>query len=151
MGKLCLFIVASCLLGCKMPPVEIPQGVLSQDSMVDIMVDVHLAEGGRSGGMRMYNEALIKDFYHAIYAKYDIDKERFEHSFNFYNQNPDIMLDMHDRVIRRLNEIDAQLEKALESSTDSIVQLKRDSITNDTLPELVNDLFSSDSTPPKKQ
>jgi len=136
MGKLWPLIAASILLyGCKTPPKEVPPDVLDMDTMVDVMVDVHLAEGGRAGGSKMYNEAHIVDFYEAIYDKYGLDKEAFDHSFSFYNQNPDLMLVVHDRVIRRLNEIDAFLESIREISADSIHLPAADSLRSDTLPQ----------------
>ncbi len=133
MAKLWRLIAVSILLSaCKIPPKDIPSDVLGMDTMVDIMVDVHLAEGGRAGGSKMYNEAHIVDFYEAIYEKYGLDKKAFDHSFSFYNQNPDLMLVVHDRVIRRLNEIDAFLESIRDIPSDSIHLPIQDSTIADT-------------------
>ncbi|MCH8546614.1 MAG: DUF4296 domain-containing protein [Cryomorphaceae bacterium] len=134
MGKhLILFAVSLLLTSCKVPPVQIPEDVLDKETMVDLMVDVHLAEGGRAGGSKMYNEAHIVDFYEAIYLKYGLDKTSFDHSFSFYNQHPELMLEVHDKVIRRLNEIDAQLEKSRDVSSDSLHLQKEESTNNDTV------------------
>lgn len=131
--RLILFVVSLLLTSCKVPPIQIPEDVLDMETMVDLMVDVHLAEGGRAGGSKMYNEAHIVDFYEAIYEKYGLDKASFDHSFSFYNQNPALMLEVHDKVIRRLNEIDAQLEGGKDAQQDTLQLPEEDTINNESV------------------
>jgi hypothetical protein len=97
------------LTGCRIPPVEIPDDVLAKDAMVDIMEDVYLAEGGRAGGVKMFDDAVIGDYYDLIFEKHNTDKETFEKTFIFYSEQPAMMLEIHDRVIRRLMEREAQM------------------------------------------
>ena len=123
------------LTGCKIPPTEIPDDVLAKDHMVNIMEDVYLAEGGRVGGVKMFDEAVIGDYYDLIFEKHDIQKETFEKAFTFYSNQPAMMLEIHDRVIRRLMEREAQMA-AKNKDNDSLQDdFKHDSLYVDEVVE----------------
>ncbi|MCC5917741.1 MAG: DUF4296 domain-containing protein [Cryomorphaceae bacterium] len=129
-----IFIVSSCLFlgSCKVPPIEPPETVLDEDAMVRILEDMYLAEGGRVGGNRMFDDLLIGDYYDMIFEKHQIDSVYFSQTMDFYNINPELMLKIHDRVIRRLMERDAAMEAIKKEISDSII--RQDSATHTVLP-----------------
>jgi hypothetical protein len=73
-----------------------------------ILLDVYLAEGGRSGGQRMFDDRVISDYYEMIFEKHKIDSASFSRSFDFYSSYPLKMAAIHEKIVRRLMEIDAQ-------------------------------------------
>ncbi len=91
-----------------------PPGILSQDSMVAILTDVHLVEGAKIGRKIMGDTLTVEHYYHKVYDKHNISKEKFEKSFDFYNHNPAVMDEIYELVIEELNSIEILPAKNLQ-------------------------------------
>ncbi|MGQ9845911.1 MAG: DUF4296 domain-containing protein [Bacteroidales bacterium] len=102
-------LVALCstlfLFSCKQNSTEIPEGVISRDSMINIIVDLHLVDAVLQNPMTQSKVGDIpsNNLYKAVMKKYHISKERFDKSMDFYSDNPVMLDSMYDSVIEKLS------------------------------------------------
>jgi hypothetical protein len=98
---LLLFVL---LHACKSnePP---PEGILSEDQMVEVLVDIHLAEGIKQTGETTTDRTLlqISDMYQAVFEHHGITEESFRESFDWYSRRELIFDRVYEKVIERLN------------------------------------------------
>lgn len=107
MRRILLLLVSAFILqACEKKPVTIPADVLSRDTMIVVLADVHLAEAllqlqnlGRNDSTR----EIAVGYYKAVYDKHNITPEQFDRSFRFYVKQPEILTAMYDSVITRLS------------------------------------------------
>ena len=93
-----------------------PEGVLSEDEMVAVMVDIQLIEGA-------YHKRVIKskntrkdalDGYVMVYDKYNITQAQFDSSYSWYLDDPHRMDKVLERVLQELSEMQAKQQAELE-------------------------------------
>ena len=91
-----------------------PAGTLSEDEMIDILVDMHLT----AATLRISNDSLIRlndttdqriRFAH-IFRKYDISPADFNASLNYYLEHIETLDKIYVEVINRLTELEAALQ-----------------------------------------
>jgi len=85
----------------------IPGRIIPIDKMTSILVDVQLAEGAliykRSSG-QVYSD--FKEYYYTfVFNKYEITRTQFDKSMDFYKENLDILDNIYEEVVRRLEEM----------------------------------------------
>lgn len=106
-----LSIMAICACRKKSEPLKIPANVMPPDSMLMVLTDIHLIEGARVGNRIQGNDSLnIKDYYHHVWDKYHLSKERFRRSFNFYSTHPDEMSELYRQMLDSLSIMEANLK-----------------------------------------
>lgn len=93
------------LFSCKQNSTKIPKEVISRDSMINIMVEIHLADAVLQNPMTQSKIGDIpsNNLYKAIMKKYHTNKERFDKSMDFYSDNPLMLDSMYDSVIEKLS------------------------------------------------
>src|SRR6187549_2455985 len=94
------------LAACSKKPVEIPSDVISKDSMIVILTDVHLAEAVLQLKNLSRNDStkqIALGYYQWVFEKHKITPEQFNRSFDFYVKQPELMTTMYDSVITRLS------------------------------------------------
>lgn len=94
------------LTACDKKPVEIPAGVISRDSMIVILSDIHIAEAMLQLKNLTRNDStkeIAFGYYKSVFDKHKITAAEFERSFNFYVQQPEMMSGMYDSIITRLS------------------------------------------------
>lgn len=106
-----ILFFSSCLLEKK--EISIPNYVISQDSMVHILVDVHIQEAmmnqySQEGRHMKMNP--VKQ-YQLIFDKYKISKERYDSSYQFYLDNPSLMNKIYESVVIELSKKQAEIEQ----------------------------------------
>ena len=93
-----------------------PAGVLSEDDMVAVMVDIQLIEGA-------YHKRVIKskntrkdalDGYVKVYDKYNISQAQFDSSYSWYLHDPKRMDAVLERVLQELSEMQAKAQAEIE-------------------------------------
>lgn len=99
-------IIVSVLVSCspKNDELVIPENVIPQDEMTDILVEVQIVEGAliykRSTG-QIYND--FRDYYYTfIFDKYNITQEKFDRSMDFYKENLEVLDKIYEEVLKRL-------------------------------------------------
>ena len=98
---------------CNRQPSEvIPENLLSPDSMVSILVDIHLAEAAT--GIRRVNDLqsfTAHELYPSIYKLHHTDSATFHSSFNYYMKHPEKLVTIYDKVLSNLSERESKTRK----------------------------------------
>lgn len=91
-----------------------PSDLISYDTMVDIMVDFRLMDAAlvyeqRSGSPKLSD---IKYYLHnSILQKYQITREQFTSSFDYYQQDLNVMDKMFADAITKLSKMKSEIER----------------------------------------
>lgn len=112
-----LILVLFCCLGiyssCSKSAIKIPADIIPKDSMVFIMMDVHIAEAGvktLSADSTMIN---TKTYYNFIYKKHHITEEQFQKSLRFYTYNPELLQEIYIKMTEEMSKKEAEVSKML--------------------------------------
>ena len=85
---------------------DLPEHILSQEKMLPIMVDLHIAE--ETIDVRNLNFDSSRVLYHSVYKpavlkKHNVKLADFDSSFVYYERNIEHMNDLYQRVIDTLS------------------------------------------------
>ena len=82
-----------------------PGYVIPHDRMVDLLIDMHKAEGVVSAqSSRYYNDSLKKRVKQSVYLKHGVTAEQVDTSFLWYGRHLDEYVKIYDDVIARLED-----------------------------------------------
>lgn len=100
---------------------EKPKNLISKNKMVDILVDIYLAEGAKS----VENKDLerLVDYMPLVYEKHKIDSLQFAESNFYYTSKIDDYEDIFKKVNNRLKKMKTEYE-TMQKVEDSIKQGK---------------------------
>ena len=98
------------LSGCIDHTVVIPEGYLSHEEMVPIMVDIHLVEGARSGKLVLGDTNHLPDYFARVYQKHEISEQQFKTSFDWYTKHPELLKAIYEDAIKQLSILDAEVK-----------------------------------------
>ncbi|QTN37837.1 DUF4296 domain-containing protein [Cryomorphaceae bacterium] len=106
-GLLYWLLPSLILLGCAKE--ERPADVLGKAKMVDVMVDVHLAEGIEKTTILTLDSTIISGqaVYDFLYEKHGITEEEYTRSFEWYSEHLKEFDEVYARVIEKLNQMEA--------------------------------------------
>lgn len=94
------------LVGCGRP-----WGVLSHDDMVDVLLDIHIAEASIKildlGAKRIEKQ----EYYNKIFEKHNTTKEKFDKSLDWYSRHPKELIAIYDDVKGEAAALQARIEK----------------------------------------
>jgi hypothetical protein len=96
---------------CSKSAVKIPGDIISKDSMVFILMDVHIAEAGvksLSADSLMIN---TKTYYEFIYKKHQITEEQFQKSMRFYTYQPELLQEIYVKMTEEMSKKEAEVNK----------------------------------------
>ena len=99
-------------LGCKPKPnVDIPDYVLSEDKMVDVMVDMHLVETALNLKIMVpdSNNSKYDQQFESIFISNEISKSTFDSSLYYYSTQTGQMNAIYDKVLERLSELESEV------------------------------------------
>ena len=103
--KIISFILSLILLSCGNPKTEIPQDILSKNSFIGLLKDIHLAEAKfelhKTKGMGIAKNELAHN-YSSIYKKYEITIDDFDKTLDYYAQHPEQLEKIYTRVLEQL-------------------------------------------------
>jgi len=115
--KIWILPLALCLLiSCTDKP--LPDGILSREKMIAVLIDIHLAEAAITT-QQLYGDAAgqkAADYYDMIFKKHGITKEQFKVSFEYYSQHPALYKEMYDELIIQMTEHEVELKKSIHES-----------------------------------
>lgn len=98
------------LTACVEQEVTLPEGYLEQEQLVDMLVDIHLVEGARSGTLVLGDTNRLPDYYARIYEKYGTTESDFKTSFDWYTQHPEKMKAVYEEVIVELSKLEEEVK-----------------------------------------
>lgn len=89
---------------------NIPDSVISFDSMVNITCDIHLAEALASESRQdsVPKDERLKVYYGEIFHLYNISSERYKRSYDYYVAHPVLMQEIYAKVTDKLNILESE-------------------------------------------
>jgi len=103
------------LFGCSNN--NVPKDLIPEDSLVLIIVDMHLADAILIEPSVQQKQFVINKtkFYNVVLDKHSITKEEFQKNIDYYSNNPEQFNKVYEKVIEELTILQGNL-----ISTDSI-------------------------------
>jgi len=128
-----LFLLISLAFSCTSNTIyEKPKDLIPKDSMIDLLVDMQLAVGARSG--KNLDEKYGLNYMPLVYEKYNIDSTRFAESSFYYATDIDHYTKILKTVKSRLKKLKEENEAILE---------EQDSIKKENYPKLKKRTFET--------
>jgi len=92
---------------------KLPQGILSKEKMIPVLVDLHLAENifTQRFALGMNKDKSVEDLYISVLKKYNVSQKVFEESVYYYSKHPDKYKLIYDEVLNRLNAMDVKAKQ----------------------------------------
>lgn len=111
-GFISIFIVLLFLTSaCSKPEVKIPADVIPKDSMVFIMMDVHIAEAGVKTLAADSTMVNLKNYYQYIYKKHRVTEEQFQYSLRFYTYHPAVLQEIYTKMAEEMSKKETEVYK----------------------------------------
>jgi peptide subunit release factor RF-3 len=103
-----LIVLMLAVAACDEPVVPKPQHLVKESQMIDMLVDIHLAEASYN---KFRYDSTMKDnssvnFYYSVLEKYSVPDTLFERSLVYYASNPKNFDKMYRKVTSRLSEME---------------------------------------------
>lgn len=106
----CLLLIG--LSACSKKDVDIPTDVIPKDSMVFIMMDIHLAEAAvKTAAADSNYKPNIRTYYDLIYKKYNTTDSNFNKSLKFYTDNPALLEQIYQKIAEEMSRKEAEVFK----------------------------------------
>jgi len=102
--KRLLLICVSLLFVASCSEDEKPEGLLSQDKMINVLIDIQITEGIASAIPVAYDssEVLYKLMEKEVFKKHQVEDSVFTQSLRYYLQYPGIMDNMYAQILDSL-------------------------------------------------
>jgi hypothetical protein len=108
-----LLFLISCNGGSTMLSTR-PSGVISKSKMVDVLVDINLAEAALRVGTPSHNQPADtlyqKSQFIKVFEKNEVNPDDFTTSLNYYTEHVEELNEIYLEVIDRLTSMQANLE-----------------------------------------
>lgn len=103
-----LTVLLFAFYACDKEYVEKPARLIKEKQMIDMMVDMHLAEATFSQVRydSIWRNSSSANFYYSILKKYNVPDTLFEKSYIYYASNPRNFETMYRKVVNKLTEIE---------------------------------------------
>ena len=105
--KIYLSILACLLYACSNTEEKIPENILSETVLEDILKQIHLSEGAfeLNKPKNMENaKSTLANNYTSIYSEYKISAIDFKNTLNYYSQHPEKLEKIYSNVLEELTE-----------------------------------------------
>lgn len=112
MNKILLLFSVVFLIGCSSieDRATIPDSVLSQEKMAEVLVDVHLLEASLNVSALSRDQQIMNSIHpdSDVLKKHNVTKEQYQESFTFYSQNPLLLGEIYQFVLNNLSKMQAE-------------------------------------------
>ncbi len=109
-----LLFIAVILFSCsEKKAMPTPDNLISIDSMVPILIDIHIADALLSD-IRLHDKDLrdsTRSYYNYVFKKHEISRMQFDSSMRYYGESPKILLDIYDEVLKQMSITEGKLEQ----------------------------------------
>ncbi len=101
------WIILLIMVACKASEEKArPAHILSQEEMIPVMMDIHLAETmidfKKLKGTDT-SKIMLASWYQQLFEKYEISDTIFYDSFNYYLENPAELNEIYEALLEELN------------------------------------------------
>jgi hypothetical protein len=88
--------------------IERPKDLINKDSMVNILVDIHLADAIVTHSEYINDEKRKFSYsaYKSVFEKHNLTKLRFENSISYYSLNQDELKNIYDSVLVKMSNLE---------------------------------------------
>lgn len=111
------------VFGCseKKDNLQIPDYVIPPDKMIDVLVDMHIADGALATLAAENKDSIYKpaNFYNQVYKKHNVTKHDVDTSIFFYAQNAKYYDKMYDTVLARISKLIGDVSQTAGNKTDT--------------------------------
>lgn len=121
------FLVSACH-SCTPEAVQLPEGILSKDKMIDVLLDIHVAESStESRGLTTIQlNQLVSVKYEEVMKKHRTTFRVFEKSFDYYMEHPDQFEEIYLEIVNRLTALEGKAKARQPAlKKDGVDSLKR--------------------------
>ena len=131
---ICLsFFVFSCGDSKSIDEKSKPENLIPVEIMIDILVDVQLVESSliKKRGKNEDTDFYSKYFYENLFKKFNITKDQYDLSFEYYKNNIDIFEKIYQKVSDTLLIIKKEIldkKDSLKNSDKYVILLKKNTI-----------------------
>lgn len=98
------FLLAVIALSAAFACNRVPDGVLPQEEMAQLMADIYIGESVVEANTGAYNDSVKRAFRQSIYARHGVSSADVDSSLRWYGYNMERFIDVYDRTIEILNE-----------------------------------------------
>lgn len=113
-GSLLLLLATACINNNT----EIPEGYIEPKKLAEIMLDIHLIEGARSGTLVLGDTNKLPDYYARIYQKHGVSQVVFKESLYWYTQNPPVLKKIFEEVAVELSKMETDVKQRIKMAPD---------------------------------
>lgn len=108
-----MFCTSSCVHTVEKKSKIPPKKLLSKEEMVNLLVDLHLAEAqaGFYGNRGVKLDSLAIEIHAYVFEKYGINKENIDSNISFYGDSPQELYQMYELALEGLSRQQALLTK----------------------------------------
>lgn len=110
--KLILIAFVALLVGCHNEP--LPEGILDQEAMTNLLTDVYLLEGfyaDRTNNQLDSVASEIRTSYDSLFHKHNVTPEQFENNLAYYAGQDDIYDSINQHVLNNIKNYNADTTK----------------------------------------
>lgn len=108
---------------------------LNKDKMVEVLMDVHLAEASFSVVDRNKKDAQaeMKNEYARIFKKHEVKADDFFNTYNYYISHPALLDSVYGELVSRITTLQGQMLKQPQTNISTDTAVYRDSLRNQML------------------
>jgi Domain of unknown function (DUF4296) len=114
-----LFLFLLILQSCSDDPTRFKKGrVIPEPKFVNILIDIHLTDVVTNGYefYQKFETTDSIDMYSNIFQKHGVSKAEFDTTVAIYSRQPELYLEVYDKVMLELNLRIDKIEKEIEES-----------------------------------
>ncbi len=101
-----IFFSALLFISCSKKEEKIPDNILSKNKMIQVLVDVHIAEATIQNKYLALNDStknIAAGYYINAFDKNKITEQQFRESFLYYSHHLDLLNKIYEEVINELS------------------------------------------------
>ena len=106
-----IFIVSALVVISCQERKRIPDGIIPEDKMVEVITEVELTQALLK--LKIANQDTVnqKQLFEETYKDFGISEETFNNSLDFYCQDPKLLEEIYAKVINNISKKQAELQK----------------------------------------
>ncbi len=106
-SRIASFVALLFVSSCR----EKVQTSLPQDQLIDILVDVHIAEAALQGLRQETRDSLAQLYYGQIYAIHQIEHSQLEQDMRLLREHPKLAMNIYEKVLSGLSKKEINPDK----------------------------------------
>ena len=83
-----------------------PDNLIDADKMTNIIYDIHVGDAVIANHQRIYSKhkAKPKAYYESIYKKYNITREQYDASLEYFSRHPEILEKIYNEITEKIEQ-----------------------------------------------